>query len=62
MNVKKLKLLMVENEEKPKDIADLLGISEGRIYARLSGRTSFKIEEIRKLADHYEVDINIFLE
>lgn len=62
MNVKKLKLLMVENEEKPKDVADLLGISKGRFYARLNGNTPFKFEEIRKLADHYKVDINIFLE
>ena len=61
MNVFKLKGLMAEHGETQQDIAKLLGIHVTSLYHKLKGTTEFKISELLILAEHYKVDINIFL-
>ena len=62
MNIRKLKALMVEYDNNRKQIADLLGINESTLKNKLSGKSDFKFNEVKLLADHFKVDINIFLD
>lgn len=61
MNINKLKGLMAEYGCSRKDIADLLGINESTFKNKLSGKSDFKFSEVQMLANHFKVDINIFL-
>lgn len=61
MNTRKLKALMVEFNYSRKQIADLLGINESTLKNKLSGKSDFKFTEVQVLANHFNVDINIFL-
>ena len=62
MNIRKLKALMVEYDNNRKQIAELLGINESTLKNKLSGKSDFKFNEVKLLADHFKVDINIFLD
>lgn len=61
MNVFKLKGLMAEHGEKQEDVAKLLKIHVTSLYKKMKGKTEFKFSEVQILANHYKVDINIFL-
>lgn len=61
MNIKKLKGLMAENNERLKDISKILNISVVATSKKLKGKSPFKFEEVKILSEHYNVDINIFL-
>lgn len=61
MNIKKLKGLMAEHGEKQEDVAKLLKIHVTSLYKKMKGKTEFKFSEVQILANHYKVDINIFL-
>lgn len=61
MNINKLKGLMAENNCSRKDMAKLLGINEATLKNKILGKTDFKFCEVRKIAEHFNVDINIFL-
>ena len=61
MNVKKLKGLMAEHGERQEDIAKLLKVHITTLNLKLQGKREFKFSEVATLADHYQVDINIFL-
>lgn len=61
MNIKKIKGLMAENGHTQKDLANILGISECTVKNKLLGKSDFKFSEVVLIANHYNVDINIFL-
>ena len=61
MNVNKLKGLMAEHGERQEDIAKLLNIHITTVNFKLQGKSEFKLSELKTLAEHYKVDINIFL-
>lgn len=61
MNVNKLKGLMAEHGDRQEDIAKLLDINITTLNFKLQGKREFKFSEVATLADHYKVDINIFL-
>ena len=60
MNVNKLRGLMAENNISRKYLAKKLGISVTSITNKLNGHTPFKIAEIQKVSEIFNVDINIF--
>lgn len=61
MNLNKIKGLMAEHGERQEDIAKLLNINISTVNFKLQGKSEFKVSELKTLADHYKVDINIFL-
>lgn len=61
MNIAKLKGLMAEHGDTQEDIAKLLNIHVTSLYHKMKGKTEFKFSEVQMLANHYKVDINIFL-
>lgn len=60
MNLKKLKGLMAEHGDRQEDIAKLLNINISTVNFKLQGKSDFKVNELKTLADHYKVDVNIF--
>jgi len=47
---------MARHGEYRKDLAKLLGITNGSITGRLSGKTQWTIGEIEKICEHYGKD------
>ena len=58
--VELLKYLMVENNLKAKDLADILTISKGLISDMLNYKKSFSKEIIRHLSKHFSVSQEAF--
>lgn len=58
MNIKKLKILMLQNDCTPKDLANLLNLKGSAIYNRLNGRRKFTIREAITIADYFETTLD----
>lgn len=62
VNSRKIRALIALKGEKNSDIVKVLGISNPTFYEKMSGKSSFKIEELWVLARHFGVDINTLVE
>ena len=60
VNIKKIKGILAMNDLSYKDIAKELGISPLSFSRKINGVVEFKISELKKLADYFKTDINIF--
>lgn len=60
MYINRLKGLMKENQHTQKFVADLLGLSLFGFRLKLNGKNEFKANEIKKLAELYEVSTDYF--
>lgn len=55
----KLKKYMLENDIKQKDLADVLGITQSLFSQKINeNRSSFSLEEVRKLCAHLELNMH----
>ncbi len=58
--VELLKFLMAENQLKPKDLSELLGVGKSVVSEILSYKKGFSKEIIRKLADRFKLKQDAF--
>jgi len=58
--VELLKFLMAENQLKPKDLSELLGVGKSVVSEILSYKKGFSKEVIRKLADRFKLKQDAF--
>lgn len=59
--MKNLKILMNENNDSSYDIARLLNIAQSSAYNYVAGKTEPSIENLIKLADHYNVTVDYLI-
>lgn len=56
-----IKELMRLQDTSVNEIADLIGTTKNTVYNYLAGRTAMKVDDLQKLADHFEVKLsNLF--
>lgn len=60
VNVSKIRGLMAEHNVTQEQVAKMLGISSVSFRQRMSGRASFKAEEIHMLSEYFKVSVSIF--
>lgn len=60
INVSKIKGLMAEQNENIEILANYLKIHRNTLSDKLNLKTEFKVNEIKFLANHYNVSVNIF--
>lgn len=56
MNANKLKAIIILHGEDCQKLAAVLGLSRNSLYMRLNGKTSFRLKEIRDIANHYQLE------
>jgi transcriptional regulator with XRE-family HTH domain len=56
-----LRVFMALNRESHEDVASYLGVSRPALSARLNGHTSWQLEDLDRLADHYGTPPATFL-
>ncbi|CAM3953920.1 helix-turn-helix domain-containing protein [Deinococcus frigens] len=57
-----LAFLMEERSMTQTELAGVLGITQGNVSRLLSGKTALSLEAVRKLAAHFHVRPDVFLE
>jgi len=62
MNTNRIRGLMAERRITQQEVSTRLGISSNTFRNKLSGKTDFKIAELKTLADFLDVDVSIFLQ
>lgn len=60
MNVARLKGLMAENGDTQSDVAAYLGITRVAFNRKIGGKYEFKMSEISKIAEKYNVPTSYF--
>lgn len=57
-----LAFLMEQREMTQTELAGVLGITQGNVSRLLSGKTALSLEAVRKLAAHFRVSPEVFLD
>lgn len=57
INLKKLRLLRLQNEKTERELAEMLSIATNTYHNKEKGQRAIKLEEAKKLADYYNVSI-----
>lgn len=57
----KFKAWLVQNGIKQKDVAELLGIAEENLSAKINGRQNFTLAQVKVICEHYKISADIFL-
>lgn len=58
MNLEKLKILLSAKNKRHRDIAKILNISARTVHSKLTGKKSFKVEELLILAKELECSLD----
>ena len=53
-----IKELMRLQETSVNEIADLIGTTKNTVYNYLAGRTAMKVDDLQKLADHFDIELS----
>lgn len=56
----KFKGYCAENKISQKEIAELLGIKQQNVNAKLNGRQDFTVSQIRTLCEHFGISADIY--
>ena len=56
-----LAFLMEQRNIKQKELAEVLGVTQGNVSRLLNGKTALSLEAVRKLAAHFHVGPEVFL-
>lgn len=56
----KFKGYCAENKISQKEIAEILGIRQENVNAKLNGRQDFTVSQIRTLCEHYGISADIY--
>lgn len=59
-NVNKIRGLMAEKNETMSDLAILLKVHKNTISKKINRKREFTVTELKKIADHYGVEVQIF--
>ena len=56
-----LAYLMDERDLRQTQLAEVLGITQGNVSRLLSGQTPFSVETVRRLAEYFNINPQVFL-
>lgn len=59
-NVNKIRGLMAEKKETMSDLAILLKVHKNTVSKKINRKREFTVTELKKIADHYGVEVQIF--
>ncbi len=60
MEILKFKGWLVEHRVKQSDLAELLGITEQNVNAKLNGRQEFTLSQVKKICETYSISADDF--
>lgn len=62
MNDRKLRSIIVLNDETIEDLADFLGVTRQTLTNKMAGRTEFTRSEMVRIKEHYDLSDEEFIE
>ena len=60
MEIRKFKGWLVEHKSKQSDLAELLGITQENVNAKLNGRQEFTLSQVKKICETYSISADDF--
>ena len=53
---------MAERRDTLDTLSKAIGISKNGLYLKINGKNQFKVNELERIAEHYQVNINYFFD